>query len=176
MSRATSGVLAATLLVSVIGCARHMEEESEVEHHTPAHKPASFPLGVVRLGDLHREILESSAGEARSTRGSSEMNVFHELFDIAKWLPELAGDSDLREEPWDVVNATADQLQSLLRDVLAARGDEQMEVYRARATSIESLIDQLTRVSREFAGDFGPVEESVAYTESAEADSETGDL
>ncbi len=52
--------LVLTLLLFA-GCHR-VAPAGPAEHHTPAHKPASYPAAVERLGELHQQIVGGRAG------------------------------------------------------------------------------------------------------------------
>ena len=88
------------------------------EHHTPAHKPADYSAAVTQLGKLHEEIVGGRA------RPAGELDVFTELGDVVRWLPELAADSDLPEEPWNRVARTSDELLVLVAQIQAAPRDQ----------------------------------------------------
>jgi len=82
-------------------------EEEHLEHHIPAHKPATFTDAVEALRNRIRHVGdESAAGRADHLAGD-----LSELRDIVDWLPELAADSDMRKADWDEVNALTAELR-----------------------------------------------------------------
>jgi len=111
------------------------------EHHTPAHKPADYPAAVARLSELDREIV---AGHARP---AGELDVFTEAGDIVRWLPELAADSDLGEEPWNRIARGADELGTLIARVQAAPAAQQRDAFLALAGQWEHGLDELAAIA-----------------------------
>jgi hypothetical protein len=117
------------LVVAVGGCQTTNREEAE--HHTPAHKPADFPAAVDRLLALHDEIARNG------TRAADQLDVFTESFDIARWLPELAADSDMEELPWNRVHEIASQMEKILGDVLSREDGQRRGAYRQFEMELE---------------------------------------
>ncbi len=70
--------------------------------------PADFPAAALRLRQLHAELCQGS------TRPDGELSALDEARDVARWLAQLAGDSDLNETDWNRVNEAAATLQDLL--------------------------------------------------------------
>ncbi len=132
--------LVLTLLLFA-GCHRAVPA-GPAEHHTPAHKPADYSAAVAQLGKLHDEIVGGRA------RPAGELDVFTELGDVVRWLPELAADSDLPEELWNRVARTSDELLVLVAQIQAAPRDQRTLSYRRGAAQWEQLLEQLTRIAR----------------------------
>jgi hypothetical protein len=109
------------LIIASGGC--HGTSLEEPEHHTPAHKPADFPAAVDRLLALHNEIANNG------TRAADPLDAFSESFDIARWLPELAADSDMEERPWNQVHEIARQMETILTNVLSHDVGERRGTY-----------------------------------------------
>src|SRR5207237_2588964 len=89
----------------------------------PAHKPKAFPEAVRRLRELNdqigRNVVQGQPGSLPDDK------TLHVALDIANWLPEIAGDSDMPEPPWNEVNARSATIVADYRAVLsgAAAGD-----------------------------------------------------
>jgi hypothetical protein len=130
------------LLSSIVGC--HGATFEEAEHHTIAHKPANFPAAVDRLLALHVEISNNGP------RAAKQLDVFSEAFDIARWLPELAADSDLEEGPWNRVQDVAGQLEAILIDVLSRNDGERRETYLQYETELDRHQRQLVEIKQQF--------------------------
>jgi hypothetical protein len=121
-------------LLALGGCHRgHVEE---AEHHTPAHKPADVPAAVDRLLELHIEIVNEHLREP------SELDAFTEAYDVARWLPELAADSDLPEGPWNKLDRAASDFVGILVALLRVEEDE---ARRAAYHEQERMIEQVHR-------------------------------
>ena len=57
--------------------------------------------------------LSGDVGADRSAAGISSMD---ELLDVVRWLPDLAGDSDMSETDWNVVSDASNKLLMILSD------------------------------------------------------------
>lgn len=137
-SRLCGGLLSAVLLVA--GC--HATAPSgPAEHHAPSHQPADLPAAVTRLGELHQEIV------AGPSRPAGALDVFVEQGDILRWLPGLAADSDLAEEPWNRVADTSNALAVLHAGLLATPPDRRNAAYRTQAARWQQALDELTQVA-----------------------------
>lgn len=97
---------AATLFQS--GCWRATESspaDDHLEHHVPEHRPRSFSQGVTQI---ERRLALITAGPADSNDDFEQQAT--ELREILEWIPDLAGDSDMKKAEWDQVNAAAREL------------------------------------------------------------------
>lgn len=139
MCRATSLIVAAALTIAGSGC--QPRSVAEPEHHVPEHRPADFHAAVVRLDQLHREIV------AGPMRPDAQLDVFSELRDVVRWLPELAADSDLAERPWLVVAEVSKDFEGRLTSVLAAPPGERSSRYRELAPEWLRMHGELARVA-----------------------------
>lgn len=136
-------------LVTVAGChgenspgAADGHEEGHAHHEIPAHKPKTFPDAVRRLRELNGQILSNLAGGGTGT--SPEDKSLQFALDTANWLPEIAADCDMPEEPWNKVTA---QSATLVADYQAiasagASGDPRQRVDDAgkAITELEALL------------------------------------
>jgi hypothetical protein len=107
-----NALVAVTCLLLLQGCregyrqhAGDGEEDEHRGHVIPAHKPRTFPDAVRRLRELNARLGSSISGGNESREGASQPLEF--ALDIAIWLPEIAADSDMPEEPWNKINAMA---------------------------------------------------------------------
>jgi len=95
------------LLLATAGCLSSSPEENEkLEHHVPAHKPLTFAAAVTEL--------QTRCEEANAQELASTPEKFTELLDVIRWLPELAGDSDLGRADWETVQRLSQRLEDLL--------------------------------------------------------------
>jgi hypothetical protein len=122
------------------GCHR-AASEGPAEHHVPAHKPTDYSAAVAQLGRLHAEIVVGRP------RPAGELDVFTEVSDLVRWLPELAAGSDLAEESWNRIAAAADELGALLAQVRAEPAERRAEVCGTQAERWERLLDELTSIA-----------------------------
>jgi len=130
------------LMVLLAGC--QGVETEEAEHHTPAHMPSDYPAAVDRLLALHVEIANGGSREAH------EIDVFAETYDIVRWLPMLAADSDLEEEPWNRVNTASGRLDEILTEVLARNGDDRRDTYLHYETELDEHQRELVEIKQLF--------------------------
>ncbi|MDP1797090.1 MAG: hypothetical protein Q8K78_06400 [Planctomycetaceae bacterium] len=116
---------AAVVLLELAGCGRVSptpgSSTQKVEHSPSSHdhdhdhdhapdRSVSFAGAVQQLVSRHDALLRSSADvpSAKVTR------ALQELKELARGLPELAGDSELRRADWEQVQRLAIDLQKLI--------------------------------------------------------------
>lgn len=99
------------------GPADHAEHDDHLEHHRPAHKPADLSLGVAEIERRWRE-LHAQWSTLDERQAASALN---ELREIVRWLPELAAETDLPEEPWNRIQELAAALHNQLPSVAPAQ-------------------------------------------------------
>ena len=149
------GLLAVLAFIASPGCHRATATDHDhLEHHVPPHKPANVAAAIDQIE--HR--FEAMAHGER-TRGSERVTELKELVDIVRWLPEIAGDSDLREPQWNTVDQISEKLWPPLLDQLqrAERGEV------ANLQPIHDLVDASLAELRDATRDL-PVEPTVANT------------
>jgi hypothetical protein len=93
------------LCTTLCGCQKGAAEEEEA-HHIPEHLPADFDQALTRVEQLVAHLKDGAALEKLPT----EVNVETELRDVVRWLPELAAQTDLKEEDWNVVDGATIEL------------------------------------------------------------------
>lgn len=145
--RTLHALVVLVIVVSILplsGCHRGTAHE-EAEHHTPEHKPANYPAAIEQLLGLHREIMNG-----HPTRSADQIDVFSELFDVIRWLPELAADSDVTKEPWDRIHHTVKQFELDLEEVRLVAADKRHDAYRSREVVIDSNLRELVELKKHF--------------------------
>jgi hypothetical protein len=113
-------VLAALVLIGSPGCHRvNATTDDHLEHHDPPHKPRNLAMAVDQI-ERRFEAIAHGPGICNSESAAP----LKELVDIVRWLPEIAGDSDLPEEQWNTVDQISEKLSPLLQEQLnnALRG------------------------------------------------------
>ncbi len=102
------------LLAIVAGCRGEVVSSTEDhdpfhqhDHHIPRHRPANLASAVIRL----RWRQERLDDEKISAFKREQLQA--EFLDIIRWLPEIAGDSDLPEVQWNIVDAHSTELQQI---------------------------------------------------------------
>lgn len=136
--------LLAGLLVVTAGC--HGVHTEEAEHHTPEHMPADYPAAVERLLALHNEIANGGS------RAVDAIDVFAETYDIVRWLPMLAADSDLEEAAWNRVEGAARRLEEILTHVLSRGDDARKQAYFQYEKELEQHQGVLVEIKQQFPG------------------------
>jgi hypothetical protein len=126
------GLIASVMVIGTVGCGGDarmysvgVDAEEESEHDDPfhehghavaAHRPASFVETPNALRRLHDEaVAELQDGDMKSAQAAIE-----KLNDIARWLPELAGDTDLDETAWNSVCEAGGSMEQRYRTALRA--------------------------------------------------------
>lgn len=115
------------------GCeGRHTSSEhvGAEEHEHPAHMPPSF---VAAISEVKQRISALKKAKAVDHQAQSQ-----ELRDIVRWLPELAGDTDLRKSDWDAVNESSKKMEVLLAPLLDGTDDRS-----ASSSEMEKVVDSL---------------------------------
>ena len=153
------------MLAAVSGCGSSNADTNQANddthghghhHHDNLHKPVDYQSAMSRLSKLHQAILAGRRflmpDHRRATHTHhhhhgdghahlhERVDAFKEMHDIAKWLPELAADSDLPKDPWDKINEHSKKLVALLDEVGT---ENQAENYEARRKSVVGLLAKL---------------------------------
>ncbi len=92
-----------------MGCGSAAHDD-HLEHHVPEHKPHDLVDAVDEI-EKRWQGLET----AWKTNPGQNSEALSELIDIIRWLPEVAGDSDLPESDWNTVNGISKSWQAKLR-------------------------------------------------------------
>ncbi len=135
-------IVAVGIMVIVCGCQRDTPDQAE--HHTPAHKPLDYPAAVVRLLELHVEIFNERQ------RDADQMDVFAETYDVVRWLPELAADSDLEEEPWNRAVRASRHWEAILSAVMKLDHTERASAYRSHDRQLDDVQRELIDIQSLF--------------------------
>ncbi len=143
-------LVAVACLLALQGCRGNQSHEGgddEEEHHghvIPAHKPRTFPDAVRRLRELNAKIRPSvSGGTAGGEQGDQSLKF---AVDIANWLPEIAADSDMPEEPWNRVNALAPIIATDYQRLSEAQARERPAEQAALLKDAKSKVSDLGTV------------------------------
>ncbi len=89
------------------GCVEGRSSTHELEHVVPEHWPGS-------LSDAADKIESRLASLASSPPTAVQICV--ELKEIIEWLPEIAADTAMREDDWNVIYADCVQLETLMKN------------------------------------------------------------
>lgn len=145
------------IAMTITGCAKSPESSSEelLEHAEIPHKPKSFAAGVESLTQRHAAWLKSPGVAAMPT--AEESVAWSEMQDVVRWLPELAGDSDMPEQEWN-------QVRDLSRELLEEYEHLRLSPNPAILQSIVARLDQLRKLvpSTRSLADAGLPNESTA--------------
>jgi hypothetical protein len=96
--------LAAGAILLAAGCAARTAEHEEGSHALPPHHPGSFRRAIDEIERRGAAILAAPAGTADAAARA-------EFADIARWLPELAADTELGRADWERVAAVERALE-----------------------------------------------------------------
>ena len=128
------------VLTAVIGCGSqdgHHEDE-HLEHFVPAHKPGNFTALVEQLEkriDQQSQTPGSDEGAAAEDQSATERQ---ELIDILGWIPELAADSEMRKQEFEMAVSAGARLGVALGLEKSAN-----ETAAADRSSIPQLLKEL---------------------------------
>lgn len=136
-------VVIAAAWICVAGCNSSQSgsaENEHLEHVVPEHRPADFSAAVERL-QQRIDLLKVSP--------QAEPKFADELRDLVRWLPEIAGDSELRKAQWEIVRDQSRRLNRLIETpLLVSRRTLTDEEYR-ELSSIMVALKELVPLSRE---------------------------
>lgn len=102
--------------VGLLGCGRSASTsvttadqaaDYQSSHGIAAHHPESFAAAVEQLATRYKALMASLSDNSPV----DATIALQELKDIVRWLPELAGDSDLRRADWEQVQRLTLDLQ-----------------------------------------------------------------
>lgn len=133
------------LPILLCSCAKSPEnstDEGHLEHHIPPHQPHSYMETVDQLKSRFD----------RMALGTEFTVAQKELEDIIIWLPDLAGDSELKQQDWEKVNtlqkSLLQQYQLLKQDSKNASAKVEidrlltsLEEYKEKSKSSQILKD-----------------------------------
>lgn len=145
LARALLAAVALSTLTSGSGC-HTGESHEEAEHHAPAHRPDAYPAAVERIEVLHAELLDP----ASPARPEGTVDALQELFDLVRWLPELAADSDLNERSWTQVAESARATETTLQPLFAQAAGERAAAYRRVSDELGGRLAEWRRIKAEF--------------------------
>jgi hypothetical protein len=132
--------LASLGLLLLAGCHRGAAV-APAEHHAPAHHPGDYAAAVVRLEELHEEILSGR------TRPEGSLDAFAEWEDLVRWLPGLAAETDLAEEPWNRVADISDAWTARIAALRAEPPERRRAVYESQADPWRRALADLTQAA-----------------------------
>lgn len=78
----------------------------------------------------------------------SDQDRYEESLDIARWLPDLAAESDLDESAWNQTNRVAGRLETILKQVCSDDGDRRRKAYLNEISKIEDCHRELAKSNR----------------------------
>lgn len=114
-SKTTAALRSLTLLCAVVldGCqpatsgVNSSNQRSvglhELDHEIPAHRPHDF-----------RDALEAIAELDGALRAGESVEAYDKLYDIIRWLPEIAAETELAEPEWNTIDQASQKLLSYL--------------------------------------------------------------
>jgi hypothetical protein len=99
-------------------CNAHDAQDEHITPVIPAHKPRSFEQTVEQLEYRFKEImLLPEPTEAQRM----------ELQDMINWLPELAGDSELKKPQWEQVVSLQPRFDACLQKIVSRQKSPELQ-------------------------------------------------
>ena len=127
-------------LLLLVGCDR-AASVGPAEHHAPAHLPADYASAVVRLQELHGEILGGR------TRSDDSLDAFAEWEDLVRWLPGLAAETDLPEELWNRIADISDTWTARIAALRAESHERRRVTHDPQADAWRSVLADLAQAA-----------------------------
>lgn len=118
--------LAAGALLLATGCAAPTAGHEEGSHALPPHHPGTFRRAVDEIERRGAALLAGPADAAARA----------EFADIARWLPELAADTELGRGDWERVAAVERALEGFPADDAAAALERGVATLRGVAAAL----------------------------------------
>jgi hypothetical protein len=99
----------------------------------------------------HAHSDEHAVEESNEKRHTVKVDVITEMADIVKWLPKIAGDTDMDKDSWKSVKTESGRIQSELSDALAeaTSQQEQREAIRNMSNSLVVFNNSMSKVVEE---------------------------
>lgn len=136
------------LLIGIPGCrpvvpptssTTEQTDDYHSSHGLAAHRPESFAAAVEQLATRY----EALATTPSDNSAANATVALQELKDIARWLPELAGDSDLRRTDWEQVQRLALDLQQRIEPWQSAKD----ATHPAARPYYEKIVSELRQLA-----------------------------
>lgn len=155
MGRIGAGLatLMTALLVALAGCSStEPAHDDHLEHHVPEHRPRDLRRAIVQIDLRYRAV--TAAMKSSQPTADDQLKM---LLDIVRWLPEIAGDSDLAETPWNEVDAVSQQLAEGLEQASSA---QTLERLVALEPLVKRSLERLEQAAAQMPPDKQPSSES----------------
>lgn len=118
------------LLCGACGCGISLNDKGsdKLEHARPDHKPHSLP----ELVDQLRSRVD------RFGQGKTSDQDIEQFEEIVSWIPEIAGETDLREKEWELATAISERLR-----IRFQKAAEKQDFDKTTTDELRDLIDLL---------------------------------
>ena len=77
------------------------------------------------------------------------IDPFTELVDIARWLPDIAGDGDLPREAWTKVNKAAGEMQKILDQMPSGDTSAKKSFVQKKSSELKELLSGVQKLATE---------------------------
>ena len=123
----------------------------EVIHGSGPGAHSHYHLANDSSGHKHAHSDEHAVEESNEKRHIVEVDVITEMADIIRWLPKIAGDTDMDKDFWNSVKTESGRIQSDLSGALAKATSQQgqREAIRNMGDSLVVFNDSMARVVEE---------------------------
>ena len=102
-----------------------------------------------------RRLEQEVAEELKGGHHDHAEHELHEMVDIARWLPEIAADSDMPEDQWNEVDAHAAELSDMLENARITIHDGESFDYSATQTRVAAIVESLQSIADDGAWNSG---------------------
>jgi hypothetical protein len=130
----------------------------EVVHGSGPGAHSHYHLANDPSGHSHAHNDDHAVEESNEKRHEVEVDVITEMSDIIKWLPEIAGDTDMNKDLWGSVKSKSGSMQSELNGALAKATSQQEKREAIRSVgdqfvvfndSMAEVVEELKKSDRE---------------------------
>ncbi len=119
----------------------------EVIHGTGPGAHSHYHLASAPVDHSHDHD-DHAHGESNEKNHEVEVDVITEMTDIVKWMPDIAGDTDMDKDSWSSVKTESESLYSQLKEALstAAGPEEQRKAVQKLQSKLLAFTDAMGAV------------------------------
>lgn len=123
----------------------------EVIHGSGAGAHSHYHLATHPSDHSHAHSDGHAVEESNEKNHEVQVDVITEMTDIIKWLPKIAGETDMDKDLWNSVKTESESMQTQLSGALsqATRQPEQRELIRGMENRLLSFNDSMTAIAKE---------------------------
>ena len=80
-----------------------------------------------------------------------EVGLRQELEDVARWLPDIAAETDLGESEWSAAKKISEKIQGIVSSASDSSDNQFRDAWRKKSTEVAALLDELKEIAKKTA-------------------------